>query len=513
MDEKGVTELAGGLVDHSEEMRTELDRRLFNLKTLYDVSQQLLGAVGVREILKNFLLMTMGNFGVMDGFVFVKDGRSRESRQLVSIGFRGVERSAIEKAARRVLVRGTPGAVVLREEALKGIEFLDPYAACGVGFCVDEVCCGLLGLGAKLTGEPYTAEDKDLIGTLVNNLVISVKNARYSEALQEAYDEVSSLNRAKDKVIDHLSHELKTPLALLMASFNLLKKRLASVPPEKWERTVERGLRSLRRLSDMQSEVEDIMRDREYTAYTFLQGLLDQCADELEVLLAEEVGEGDVVERLRARIEELFGPKDSEAEEIDLPGFVLRMMEEMKPFFSQRSVQIITDFQATRPIRMPSDALRKIVTGLVKNAIENTPDEGAVEVKVRKGRAEVELLVRDSGVGITEGNQKRIFEGFYPTQETDDYATRKPFEFNAGGKGADLLRMKIFSERFHFRLEMSSERCRHIPAAGDICPGRIELCEFCRSEGDCARSGGTTFRVVFPVFVEAEKTTNEGREE
>jgi hypothetical protein len=72
--------------------------------------------------------------------------------------------------------------------------------------------------------------------------------------------------------------------------------------------------------------------------------------------------------------------------------------------------------------------------------------------------------------------------------------------------------MKIFSERFHFRLEMSSERCRHIPAAGDICPGRIELCEFCRSEGDCARSGGTTFRVVFPVFVEGEKTTNGVRE-
>ena len=51
-----------------EAVQAELDRRLFHLKTLYDVSQHLLGTLEVEQALKDFLLMTMGNFGVVEGF-------------------------------------------------------------------------------------------------------------------------------------------------------------------------------------------------------------------------------------------------------------------------------------------------------------------------------------------------------------------------------------------------------------------------------------------------------------
>jgi len=102
-------------------------------------------------------------------------------------------------------------------------------------------------------------------------------------------------------------------------------------------------------------------------------------------------------------------------------------------------------------------------------------------------------------VGIIPEHQAHIFEGFFPTQDTMLYASKKPFEFNAGGRGADLLRMKIFSERLGFKISMTSSRCIHIPGSGDICPGRISACGFCKSPEDCSRSGGTTFRVTFPV--------------
>jgi signal transduction histidine kinase len=108
------------------------------------------------------------------------------------------------------------------------------------------------------------------------------------------------------------------------------------------------------------------------------------------------------------------------------------------------------------------------------------------------------LVVSDQGIGITEENQGRIFEGFFTTQETMSYSSRRPFDFNAGGKGADLLRMKIFAERYHFRIEMNSTRCRHIPRDSDICPGRISQCGFCTRPEDCRGSGGTTFTVFFP---------------
>jgi hypothetical protein len=95
--------------------------------------------------------------------------------------------------------------------------------------------------------------------------------------------------------------------------------------------------------------------------------------------------------------------------------------------------------------------------------------------------------------------QQPIFEGFYPTQEIKYYSSKKPFDFNAGGKGADLLRLKIFSERFNFKLDMSSTRCRYIPLDSDSCPGQISRCGFCRSPADCFHSGGTDFKAVFAV--------------
>jgi len=152
----------------------------------------------------------------------------------------------------------------------------------------------------------------------------------------------------------------------------------------------------------------------------------------------------------------------------------------MKPRYSHRNVEIVKYFESTPLVCMPLEPLQKVVDGLVKNAIENTPDEGMVEIIVdRKGKGS-ELVVHDYGVGIVEEDRKRIFEGFFATQETMDYSSKRPFDFNAGGKGADLLRMKIFSERYNFKIDMTSSRCRFIPEASDICPGAIGACAFCK---------------------------------
>ncbi len=108
------------------------------------------------------------------------------------------------------------------------------------------------------------------------------------------------------------------------------------------------------------------------------------------------------------------------------------------------------------------------------------------------------LGITDYGQGITEENQKRLFEGFFPTQEVMDYSSKRPYAFNAGGKGADLLRIKILSERYGFQITQASRRCRFIPGESDLCPGRISRCRYCQSAEDCLRSGETEFSVFFP---------------
>ena len=484
-----------------ESVQAELDRQLFHLKTLYDVSHELLGLLEVKAILKNFLFMTTGNFGVVHGFVLVHDVRAQGPQQMVSIGFGDTELLIPEKELDTLLQEHPSGSVLTRNAnaTQQPFDFLPPDIIIALPFHVDNDCTGCLGLGSKIIGEPYTEDDKDLLKTLVNNLVVSVKNARASEALQEAYEEVSSLNKAKDKAINHLSHELKTPLASLLGALAQLKRKLAPVPQEEWQRTMERADRNLQRLIDLQFEVEDIMLDREYKSLALLSKLLDQCADVLETLALEQSGNGDLVQRIRERIEESFGTRDLEPEEIALDRFVAEKIEQLKPLFSHRELELHTEIQRTTPIRIPRDPLDKLFIGLTKNSVENTPDEGKIEISVKNRRRGVELVVHDYGVGIPEQHRKRIFEGFYPTQEIIAYSSKKPFEFNAGGKGADLLRLNIFSERFGFKLDMSSSRCRHIPLESDICPGRVSTCRFCTGPDDCFGSGETVFTAFFPL--------------
>ncbi|OQY15513.1 MAG: hypothetical protein B6I32_07050 [Desulfobacterium sp. 4572_20] len=166
--------------------------------------------------------------------------------------------------------------------------------------------------------------------------------------------------------------------------------------------------------------------------------LLDQCADELEILVAEQVGDGPVVERIRERIEELFGQKESAPESIFLDQFMREKIEEIRPLFSHRQVDVITDTELTQPVCMPLDALEKVVKGLIRNGIENTPDKGKIEIAVKNNGQGVELVIHDTGIGIVPEHQKRIFEGFFPTQETTAYASRKPFVFNGRRKAKSV---------------------------------------------------------------------------
>jgi PAS domain S-box-containing protein len=344
--------------------------------------------------------------------------------------------------------------------------------------------------------------DVEMLNMVAGTVTLSIENARFSDELKKAYREVSSLNRAKDKVIHHLSHELKTPTAVLSGSLKTLSKKLTNLPEGTWKATMERIKRNLDRIMEIQMETEDIIRERQYKTRDLLLLMLDECTDELETLFAEEVGEGPLVDRLRRRVEDIFGAKEMVSEKIALEEFVRERLEDLEPLFSHRRVEIISSTEPAPPICMPEDPLQKIIDGLVKNAIENTPDGGKIEVIVQKKANGTELVVRDFGVGITEENQMRIFEGFFATQETMDYSSKRPFDFNAGGKGADLLRMKIFSERYHFRIHMTSSRCRYIPEAGDVCPGIISECSFCVKKEDCHLSGRTTFRLQFPGVTE-----------
>ncbi|RJQ57130.1 MAG: PAS domain S-box protein [Desulfobacteraceae bacterium] len=346
-------------------------------------------------------------------------------------------------------------------------------------------------------GRAFDPADIFVLSTVAGMVALPIENARIHEELKRSYEEVKSLNRAKESVIHHLSHELKTPVAVLSASLGLLRRKYSRIEDAHLDRIMIRAERNLKRILDMQYEIEDLLRGKSFRSHRLLSALLDACTDEIEALADQESGNEKIVQAIRERIDSLFGPKESVVEEIRPDLFTTETLDRLRPLFSHRSCTVAARIRRTRPIATPVDVFSKVIEGLIRNAVENTPDKGRIEVSIEEGPTGPELRVKDFGVGITTENQRLIFENYFTAYDTLRYRTGRSFDFGAGGRGFDLLRMKIFSERYRFDIRMSSTRCRYLSIESDFCPGDIDRCRFCGSVQDCLNSGGTTMTVRF----------------
>ncbi len=347
----------------------------------------------------------------------------------------------------------------------------------------------------------FDYNDMELMSMIAGTCALSIENARFAEAVRDAYRDVASMNRAKGKAINHLSHELRTPVAVLTGSLQILQKKLESIPEITVDGTLYRIERNLNRIVEIQDEVADIMEDKTYAAQKLLLKMFEVCKDELETLILETYPEDDFESSIKQLIDEKFGPRSIMYSDIDFSHYFEKLYAGIEPEFGFRDLDIKTVIDDTPPsFKLPEEILTKMITGLIKNAIENTPDKGRIDITIESQESGVQFSIHDFGIGIVKDHQKRIFEGFFNTQETLLYSTKTPYAFNAGGKGADLLRTKIFSDRFGFTLGMESQYCRFLMENKDIvCPGNIEKCKFCNDKSDCLKSGGSVFTLFLPI--------------
>ncbi|HEN21357.1 MAG TPA: HAMP domain-containing histidine kinase, partial [Desulfobacteraceae bacterium] len=194
---------------------------------------------------------------------------------------------------------------------------------------------------------------------------------------------------------------------------------------------------------------------------------------------------------------EYFVVKQSDVKGISLGECILKAVDRAKGLSSHRDMEFEAEIGEDSFLPIDNDVLEKVFIGIIKNAIENTPDGGRIMVMVRAMPGIIEAEIKDTGVGITAESQKQIFSGFYHAKETDLYSTRSPFDFGAGGKGLDLLRVKIFSGIYQFNVECFSRRCKYIPGEKDSCPGAISGCRHIQNREECFQSGGTAFKLSF----------------
>jgi len=136
----------------------------------------------------------------------------------------------------------------------------------------------------------------------------------------------------------------------------------------------------------------------------------------------------DVLALARADADELH----LDVRAVDVPAVVDRVCEALTPLARrERTMSLLHSAAPDLPRAMADrDRLAQVLTNLVRNAINNTPDGGIISVETRQEGDRVVITVSDTGIGIEPQDLRRVFDRFYRTDQSRAQGT--------GGSGLGL---------------------------------------------------------------------------
>ncbi len=246
-----------------------------------------------------------------------------------------------------------------------------------------------------------------------------VEKTRLLKDLKETNQRLQEANRLKSAFIEVASHELNTPVTVML------------------------GMTQLWRLTqgEKASPTERNWIDRIQFAGKRLAG---------------------VVERMLklVRTDDLDHPLD--LRQTVLAPLIHGVVEQMNPFLIARRQHIEFQLDADLGVaELDAEKIADVLTNLLINAIKFTPDEGVIKIAAHaKGVDEIRIEITDEGVGIDSATQPYMFEPFFTGFDTMHHSSGD-FEFCKKGIGLGLCLVKRFVEMHGGRVELRSE-----PGAG-----------------------------------------------
>lgn len=247
------------------------------------------------------------------------------------------------------------------------------------------------------------------------------------ERLEEQVNELKSANRRlreldrlKSDFIILVSHELRTPLTLISGYAHLLDEQIKKTDEElaaDMVSGVAEGLNlGVTRMREVVNEIISVAR--------ITSGALDLA----------------------------LGP-------VKLKPLLQRIHEELKQVCSQRQLTLhLGDLDKLPDIEADERQLRTAIENVLGNAIKYTPDGGQIFIVARVvNKDAVDIIIRDTGIGIPIEEQRHIFEQFYVLGAIEHHSTSKS-AFQGGGLGLGLAIAKGIIEAHNGRIWVESER-------------------------------------------------------
>jgi two-component system sensor histidine kinase GlrK len=195
------------------------------------------------------------------------------------------------------------------------------------------------------------------------------------ERLSWLRDRLLELELEKTKFLQHVSHELKTPLTAIRESAELMNDQIAGD------------------LNSQQREIVEILRDNSIQLQKLIEDLLNFSV-------------------LRSRASAMSYSR------VAMKDLIEDVIEGHKVELMSRNVQL---HKVLGEVSMVGDRekLRILMDNLVSNAIKYSPDGGPLGIKLFKRDHELVIEVTDSGPGIPAAEHDRVFEAFYQGAPAD----------------------------------------------------------------------------------------------
>jgi len=199
----------------TERNKSDLDRRLFHLKSFYDIFHELSGLKDTNRIMETFLLLIMGTFSVGQSYILLLDQEEKTARMTC----RGIEnekhgklsQDQIDNLIRHCLEYAKVNNLApMNARRLTDRNFWDNTfrpleIKIELLFVINESCLGLIGLGNKITLQSFSEEELELLMTLVYNFMVFLENTRSFETIQRLNVDLEKRNIELNKTIENLT--------------------------------------------------------------------------------------------------------------------------------------------------------------------------------------------------------------------------------------------------------------------------------------------------------------------
>ena len=111
-------------------------------------------------------------------------------------------------------------------------------------------------------------------------------------------------------------------------------------------------------------------------------------------------------------------PRKTKLLKTKIPELIDETLFSLKVTLDKHHIAIKKNYEQTPAIKIDHDQMRQVLVNLILNAVEAMPEGGTIEVTIRQNeKDEIEIILSDTGCGISEELVKEIFNPFFTTKE------------------------------------------------------------------------------------------------